>query len=255
MKRIIKLLPIAAVICMGMLSCDKDDNDDKDAGKNSNMYLGHEYVDLGLKVKWATCNVGATTREGYGDYFAWGDTTTLYKSGYAQSDAASIVWKDDDYVDDGYSWLYYTHMVDGNKLTKYCNDGSIGSCGYTDSYNTLLSVDDVANYMWGGNWRMPTKEDFDELLNNCNWEKVTQRDVECWKVTSKKDSSKSIFLPAAGYRGDTNLSVVGSYGHYWSSSLDTDNPKKACCLDFSLSEYVMSSSVRYLGFSVRPVCP
>ena len=115
MKRIIKLLPIAAVLCVGAVSCDKDDNDDVN---NPNIYLGHEFVDLGLKVKWATCNVGAEKPEEFGDYFAWGDTTTKYQPGYAQSESPQ--WKNGMW--DGYYWVNYRFSNEtSNSLFKYCS--------------------------------------------------------------------------------------------------------------------------------------
>ena len=252
MKRIIKLFPIAAVLCIGAVSCDKDDNDDKDAGKNPNIYLGHEYVDLGLKVKWATCNVGAEKPEDYGDYFAWGDTTTKYEPGYAQSESPQ--WKNGMW--DGYYWVNYRFSNEtSNSLFKYCSKSDYGFDSGTDTLTILTPADDVAHYKWGGNWRMPTRSDYKELLDNCDCEFTTQNGVKGLKVTSRKDSSQSIFLPAAGYRYGTNLDGVGSYGYFWSSSLYTDGPYGAWSLDFNSGSRNTCSSIRSYGQSVRPVCP
>ena len=253
MKRIIKLLPVAAVLCVGAVSCDKDDNDDV---KNPNIYLGHEYVDLGLKVKWATCNVGAEKPEDYGDYFAWGDTTTKYQPGYAQSESPQ--WKNGMW--DGYSWVNYRFSNEtSNSLFKYCNDSRSGFEGGTDTLTILTPADDVAHYKWGGNWRMPTQADFYELLNNCNFEFTTQNGVKGMKVTSRKDSSQSIFLPATGSRDVTNLVGVGLGGFYWSSSLYKFDPSSALYLTFypeyHTSLYHTSFVYRCYGLSVRPVCP
>lgn len=249
MKRIIKLFPIAAVLCIGAVSCDKDDNDDV---KNPNIYLGHEYVDLGLKVKWATCNVGAEKPEDYGDYFAWGDTTTKYQPGYAQSESPQ--WKNGMW--DGYYWVNYRFSNEtSNSLFKYCNDSRSGFEGGTDTLTILTPADDVAHYKWGGNWRMPTQADFYELLNNCNFEFTTQNGVEGMKVISKKDSSKSIFLPDAGSRDVTNLVGVGLGGFYWSSSLYKFDPSSALYLNFYPGYHFTSFVNRCYGLSVRPVCP
>ena len=248
MKCLTKLLPIAAVICLGVQSCDKYDNDDKGAGKTPKVYLGHEYVDLGLKVKWATCNLGATTPDEYGDYFAWGDTATYYKAGYAQEHPQAH-WKEG--KTDGYKWSTYKYC-NGSKstMTKYCNNSAYGNI---DSDTTLLPVDDAAHYMWGGNWRMPTHEELKELSDSCDWEWTTQNDVDGWKVTSKKDSSQSIFLPASGYRFNAYFYNLTSGGYYRSSSLNTDLPNEAWILSYNSESRSVDGSSRFYGYSIRPV--
>ncbi|MBR5854184.1 MAG: hypothetical protein IKY87_00725, partial [Paludibacteraceae bacterium] len=126
--------------------------------------------------------------------------------------------------------------------------------GTVDNKKTLELSDDAARANWGGSWRMPTDAEWTELREKCKWTLTTQNGVRGYKVTSKSNGN-SIFLPAAGYRGDSSLLNAGRYGYYWSSSLFTDYP------DFAWSVYFYSSSVyrynyyRYYGFSVRPVCP
>ena len=191
---------------------------------------GHEYVDLGLSVKWATCNVGAKKPEDYGDYFAWGETKP--KTTYNCST---------------YKWCRGSY----DKLTKYNNKSSYGT---VDNKTQLELSDDAARANWGGSWRMPTKAEQDELCNNCTWTWTTQKGVKGYKVTSKKNG-KSIFLPAAGCRYDSSLTDAGSYGDYWSSSLDTDYPSGAYYLGFDSSYVGWSGSGRCYGHSVRPVCP
>ena len=196
-------------------------------------YNGHEYVDLGLSVKWATCNVGATKPEEYGDYFTWGETQP--KSTYD--------WSTYKYCNGSY-----------NTLTKYNNSSSYGT---VDNKTTLDLSDDAARANWGGSWRMPTDAELTELREQCTWTWTTQNGVYGYKVTSKKSgyTNKSIFLPAAGYRYDSSLNSAGSYGGYWSSSLNADYPNFACALYFysdTVSRY--NDDVRYYGFSVRPVC-
>lgn len=169
----------------------------------------HEYVDLGLSVKWATMNVGAESETDRGLYFAWGETTGhAFGSGYKFSL-------------DNYAWYNST-----DKFTKYKHDGS------SWDYEELASEDDAAAKIWGGVWRMPTKAEWEELLNedNCTWTWTTDykgdgTNVAGVIVTSKKDgyTDKSIFLPATGsYSGDNN---TGSeiWATYWSKSLFTDN--------------------------------
>ena len=169
----------------------------------------HEYVDLGLSVKWATMNVGAESVTDRGNYFAWGETTGhAFGSGY-------------EFSQDNYAWYNST-----DKYTKYKHDGS------SWDYEVLESDDDAATRNWGGMWRMPTKAEWEELLNedNCTWTWTTDykgdgSNVAGVIVTSKKVgyTDKSIFLPATGlYNGDNN---TGSeiYANYWSKSLYTDN--------------------------------
>ena len=196
-------------------------------------YNGHEYVDLGLPsgIKWATCNVGATSPEEYGDYFAWGETApkTTYKwSTYKYSNGSSTT------------------------MTKYCESSSYGT---VDNKTTLELEDDAANANWGGNWRMPTEAEQDELRNtdNCTWEWITQNGVNGYKVTSKVNGN-SIFLPAAGYRCDDDLSYADSNGYFWSSSLNAGNSSGAYVLSFDSSDVGWYGSGRYYGRSVRAVC-
>ena len=190
----------------------------------------HEYVDLGLSVKWATCNVGATKPEEYGDYFAWGETQP--KNTYDWST---------------YKWCNGSY----NTLTKYNNSSSYGT---VDNKTVLDLSDDAARANWGGSWRMPTKAEQDELREQCTWTWTTQNGVNGYKVTSKKNGN-SIFLPAAGYRSGSSLNNAGGYGYYWSSSLYTDSPYGAYDLYFNSDSVDWSGSSRYYGQSVRPVCP
>lgn len=194
---------------------------------------GHDYVDLGLSVKWATYNVGATKPEEYGDYFAWGEIET--KSNY--------LWHT-------YKWCKGSE----NTLTKY---NAFSSYGTVDNKTTLDDADDIAHVKWGGSWRMPTKAELEELRSNCTWTYTTMNDVNGYLVTSEKSgyTDRSIFLPAAGYSFSTNLSWdSGDLGFYWSSSLNTDNSDYAYYLDFGLRTSLIYGD-RYGGYSVRPVCP
>ena len=190
---------------------------------------GHEYVDLGLSVKWATCNVGASKPEEYGDYFAWGETTT--KSTYN--------WRT-------YKWCNGTEYTQ----TKYCNDSFYGR---VDNKTVLDKADDAAAVNWGGNWRMPTYEEISELRTKCTWTWTSQNGVKGYKVTSKSNGN-SIFLPAAGCRDDISLRSAGSKGLYWSSLLHTEYPTNAYELYFGSDHLGLSSYTRYDGYSVRPVC-
>lgn len=194
---------------------------------------GHTYIDLGLPsgLLWATCNVGSDTPEGYGDYFAWGETTT--KSTY--------------------NWSTYKYCNgSGSTLTKYCNNADYGDNGFTDNLTTLQASDDAATANWGAGWRMPTADEMRELRDNCVVVWTEQNGVNGRKFTGP--NGNSIFLPAAGYRGDSELLDAGSYGNYWSSSLNTDYPSYAWSLYFYADDYFMRSLYRFYGHSVRPVC-
>ncbi len=198
---------------------------------SNNQINNHEYVDLGLSVKWATCNVGANSPEEYGDYFAWGEVEPKTT----------------------YNWSTYKYCVDNyDNLTKYCSQSSDGNNGFTDNKTVLDPEDDAATANWGGVWRMPTKAEQGELRNNCTWTWTTQNGVNGYKVTGP--NGNSIFLPAAGYMNEGTRLRARSYGCYWSSSLDTDDPYVACHVNFD-SDYVdWYVNGRYWGYSVRPVC-
>ena len=112
-------------------------------------------------------NVGATAPEEYGDYFAWGEVEPYYEDGYAQ-EAPQAHWKED--KSGGYGWANYK-WCNGTQgtMTKYCDNSRDGYNGYTDSKTVLDLDDDVAHVRWGGNWRIPTKDDCLELFKNCTW--------------------------------------------------------------------------------------
>ena len=147
---------------------------------------GHEAVDLGLPsgLKWATCNVGATKPEEAGGFYAWGE----------------VAEKQD------YSWKTYKWCEDGSysKLTKYNENVSV---------YTLEPEDDAAHVLWGGSWRMPTREEFDELFKNCTRKFTTQNEVRGLLVTGT--NGNSIFLPLAGYNTGTVVTYTSNRGYWW----------------------------------------
>ena len=206
---------------------------------SGNSANGHEYVDLGLSVKWATCNVGANTPEEFGDYFAWGETQP--KEVYNESTYKY-------YKHNGYNSVGYAEY----KVTKYCTDSDYGT---VDNKTVLDLADDAAHANWGGEWRMPTLEEQKELFDNCTWTWTTQNGVNGYLVTSKKNGN-SIFLPAAGRRLYSELGYAGSYGCYWSSSLNSPyDSLNACFLFFDSNLVGWNGNFRYYGLSVRPVLP
>ena len=193
----------------------------------------HEYVDLGLSVKWATCNVGANSPEEYGDYFAWGETETYYSS------LNPLTWKDG--KSEGYWWQ------------SYCgNSGFVEwSPAPYDGNEILTSGYDAAAANWGGDWRMPTAAEWQELLNNTENVWTTKNGVNGRRFT--EPNGNTLFLPAAGFRCVDDLYFAGSDGYYWSSSLNTDNPNGAWHCHFYSGKCRMYSYYRYNGLSVRAV--
>ena len=189
-------------------------------------------IDMGTGVKWACCNVGAESESQpqaqYGSYFAWGETTTKTT----------------------YSWSTYKwSRGNGSKtLTKYNNSSSYGNVDYKIQ---LELSDDAARVNWGGNWRMPTIDELNALNTQCTWTWTTVGDKNGYKVTAT--NGNTLFLPAAGYRGDSGLRTDGSNGHYWSSSLYTPTANNAHCLNLNSSSHNVSCTYRQPGYSVRPV--
>ncbi|MCQ2234976.1 MAG: hypothetical protein MJZ24_09590 [Paludibacteraceae bacterium] len=207
------------------------------SGKES----GHDYVDLGLPsgTKWGTCNIGATKPTEYGDYFAWGETEP--KEVYNWD---TYKWCENKKVDDEWGFP--------NDFTKYCTSSKYGT---VDNKKVQDAEDDAATANWGSAWRMPTRAEQEELREGCDWEWV--EDFNGSGVNGRLGTSKSngstIFLPAAGYRYNTDLYDVGDSGYYWSASLNEYYPDIACGLFFSDGSIDWSSYDRDDGQSVRAV--
>ena len=230
LKAITAIMLTVAVVCA--TGCTKAEDPDN-GGNGGNSINGHEYVDLGLPsgTLWATCNLGAYGPEGYGDYFAWGETEPK----------TAFIWGNYKYCND-----------DLNLLNKYCNDPNHGSHGFTDNLTVLQPGDDAATVNWGYFWRIPTEEQWRELKANTTNIWTTQNGVNGRLFTAS--NGNSLFLPAAGL-GPANMvySHSGSYGYYWSSSLYTDYPSRAWHLSFNSSICDMSHYNRHYGHSVRAV--
>ena len=196
---------------------------------------GHEWVDLGLPsgTLWATCNIGASTPEEYGDYFAWGETEPK-----------------DDYWWNTYKWCNGSE----NTLTKYCSNSRYGYNGFTDDKMELDPEDDAAYVNWGSSWRMPTIAQQEELAEQCTWTWTTRNGVKGCLVTGP--NGDSIFLPAASYHSHKDILGVGSYGHYWLRSFDSLDSDFADILHFNWNGVYLDGSVglyRCDGAPVRAV--
>jgi len=192
------------------------ENEEESVSEPTGYHKDHGYVDLGLPsgLKWATCNVGASRPGDYGNYYAWGEMST--KEEYWRSNSDSYESSD----------------------SKWNNIG--GNSRY-----------DAATANWGGYWRMPTKEDFEELLRECTWEWTTLNGHNGYKVIGP--NGNSIFLPAAGWRYGTDEGRVGSGGYYWSSTPDESYANYAYGLCFGGDRHGVDWGLRDRGRSVRPV--
>jgi uncharacterized protein (TIGR02145 family) len=202
MKKLLAILLFLGVFSFSALS----------QSETSGIHNGHEWVDLGLSVKWATCNVGAFSPGEYGGYFAWGETGTKSEFNFSNCDSSNKSWSE----------------IAGNPSR------------------------DVARPNWGGDWRMPTKAEFDELLSQCIWTWTTQNGRSGYMVTSKTNGN-NIFLPAAGNRLDSWCNYEDFYGMYWCSTPDSEDTRSAYELSFDPNSQYMQSFDRYFGLSVRPV--
>lgn len=184
---------------------------------------GHKCIDLGLPsgLRWAECNVGASDPIEFGDYFAWGETEP-------KSDYSAI-----------------------NSLTFKVPFQTLINSGIVDESGTLTKRHDVANTLWGDSWRMPTEDEFEELINTCTWNFTTFNGVNGYMVTGP--NGKSIFLPAASFMQNTSIENVGEFGDYWSSSMIKDLSGVACSLGYSSKSYGRRRYARYAGRTIRPV--
>ena len=214
MKKIVLLIVLASSLFVS--ACQQKEDNPKLGTQNM------EAVDLGLFFKWATCNVGATKPEEYGDYFAWGEVTT--KSSYT--------WGN-------YAW------ADGSadKLTKYCP---------ADGLTFLGGGDDAAYKNLGDGWFIPDTNCWEQLKENCDWTWTTQNGVTGYLVTSKKNGN-SIFLPATGCHFDDTSGDVGTYGYYWTSNLYSDKPSDSYYMYLIPNYRVEGAWPRYVGMTIRAV--
>ena len=204
---------------------------------------GYAYVDLGLSsgTLWATCNVGAENPEEYGDYFAWGETEAKVS----------------------YMWETYKYMADNMNSLEGINkytfaDGRTTGVWYDSAGNfigdnkTVLDLeDDAANVNWGGNWRMPTTAEQQELMNNCTWIWGTKNGVDGYIITGS--NGKTIFLPVPGYCYDTNIVNKGNSGYYWSSTLYNRESYYAYGMYLYNERAIWGCYNRAFGLSIRPV--
>ena len=240
MKKTVMALTAIMLMMVVAVSCTKPDepNNGGNNGQNdsivdhSGTFNGHDYVDLGLPsgTLWATCNVGATTPEGYGDYFAWGEIETK----------------------EVYNWETYKYCNGGyNQLTRYCPYADYGYKGMVHDRTVLYDMDDAALSEWGTGWRMPTRDEMEELLFYCtSWGWKEQNGVG--GLLFEAPNGNSLFFPAAGYVDETEMVNAGANGCYWSRSLG-GTPDKAGNMYFVAHSMSFGHAFRYLGLTIRPV--
>lgn len=185
MKKLLAMMLMLSTVFI-LTACGEDKNSDEPTPpvippvEEPSTINGHEYADLGLSVKWATMNVGASSPENYGGYYAWGETE-----------------EKDYYSEKTYKYRYGNSYIDiGNDI-----------CG---------SKYDVAHTKWGGSWRMPTYSEFEELEKSCKREVITLNGVTGCKYTAK--NGKSIFLPMGGWKMYTSVDDKGTDLCYWTGT-------------------------------------
>ena len=210
---------------------------------------------------WAESNLSESglceNPEDFGDYYAWGETEPYYATGHSQ-DKRCTEWKKgkNGYYWNSYKWCSsYRGQV---KLTRYCPSdktdfwGGEGSPDDKAEFREYNYADDPARAVLHGKWRMPTREEWAALCEQCTWTWTSREGVSGYQVTAS--NGNSIFIPATGYRMDDVIREVGSSGNYWSSTMDTGEPVYAWYMFFKKGRYVGDySSARYYGHSVRPV--
>ena len=229
------LLFFAVVACAATLfsSCTK-----KGADEDKNPYDQYA-VDLGLSVKWASVNVGATKEKDFGKYYGWGEI----------SDKADDVY---------YDWDSY-EVFKGIGTDDASRNAALSAL-YDDKL-ILKDKYDVAHVKWGGTWRMPTKDEFEELMKNCTWvmepsdfDSWTAETPGGWRITSKINGN-SIFIPAAGQRTNMNLEKdKGRQPYYWTADREEDVNNYATNLGRFMDIPTWNIQYVCLGCTVRPVC-
>ena len=199
-------------------------------------------VDLGLSVKWANANLGAFSEEDFGDLYCWGETTPGYDNNF------------DVLAKDGLTWTTYKwcegYLGNLDRLTKY---NTVSSYGGVDGLTTLEKADDAAAFALGKDWRMPTDNEWKELMEKCEWRYFRSNGID-GKIVTSKITGRSIFLTTPGYSYGWTLENKRVDGYYWSSSLDTSSPDKALLL--SLKYYGSVDRKNYLrcnAAAIRPV--
>lgn len=228
------LLATVILTSFMMASCD----DSNEFGGKTSTPKGLKAVDLGLSVKWANMNLGTSVPEGFGDYYAWGETSPKPM---------------DEYDDEHYKYCIVDSITGREKYTKYCFIESEGYNGFVDYKMTLEPMDDAATVNWGKQWRMPTKDEFQELTEKCTWTWKTVNGKNGFEI--KGPNGKTIFLPAGGYAGDPHPHEQNKLCAYRTSTLVTGGETHRAWIYFrDWEDYLIKGKTRSYGYTIRPVC-
>lgn len=216
----VKIILISFVLTMCFSSCINDDEDEQIALQTIE---DHEYVDLGLSVKWATCNVGALNPEENGSYFSWGETEEKAL----------------------YQLETYKYWI------------NLAACKFI-GMDISGTEYDVARAQWGGTWRMPTEMEFRELIDKCVWTNVIVNGKEAFEVVGP--NGNSILMNLSGYIIDDSIRHEGTIGHFWLSTAEdnlveslTHSDSKARLGYIGKKPTILRHQYKYIGCSVRPV--
>lgn len=235
MNKLAKSIGVLLLMMVFVVSCTKPEEPSNGGNNDDNDTISdYGFVDLGLPsgTLWATCNIGADTPEGIGDYFSWGET----------------VPKD---IYDWKSYQYGNCIDNWFAITKYCTDSVWGLNGFVDNLTLLEPDDDAATVNWGDDWRMPTKEEWEELYQKTTWTWTDINGVKGRLLTGS--NGNSIFLPATGFRLDGELICLG-LGIYWSNTLHDHFPERGWSYHFDFeSSHVCGTYERSRGHVVRAV--
>jgi hypothetical protein len=203
---------------------------------------GHEWVDLGLSVKWASCNIGAKRPEDYGSLFYWGEVSPRDKSFENPSDGYRFFSKSINFIEPNHKLMRQDFDL-YEKMMVYVSDHLI-KYNSSDNINQLDISDDAARVMWGGRWRIPSESDFGELRSRCMWAWTEQGGTKGYKVTGS--NGNSIFIPEAGIYSHP-------CGYLWSSNLYSADPLKARFFRIESKIYGMTEWYRNEKLPIRPV--
>ncbi|MBR3026519.1 MAG: hypothetical protein IKH58_00105 [Bacteroidales bacterium] len=233
-------------LSVSLVSCDKDNDSEvlshlffgeesgksgDDTGDKDDKYdQSKQYVDLGLSVKWAVCNLGAKQPQDYGDYYAWGEIETKTS----------------------FNWLNYKfYNANTDKLTKYCTSSSYGD---KDNRTSLTDSDDAASVLCGTGWRMPTHDEIVELFDHCSFTITTYRGTRGTQITSETNG-ESIFIPYAGYYEEKSIKEVKEDFYLWSKELYAQTPSHAICFNsnHNTKKIQLQGIERFYGFQIRAV--
>ena len=268
-----KAILLMSLCIVAFASCGDDDKDSNNGGNNqpvnnttpagpqiftsSGEENGHNYVDLGLPsgALWATTNIGGMLPQSYGEYYAWGETST--KSGY--------------------TWSDYQYGKDSLAIEKYCVDAAHGKNGFTDDKLTLELADDAAHVQWGGSWVTPNATMRQELLSECYWVYTNNYNNSMvagyivYKVKHPADKGviivknqtslelysledPHIFLPFAGFKAEGKVRYLGTKSVYMTSSLYTSNSCRLRTITIEEDKVSTTQIPRDHGYPVRPIC-